>query len=125
VVSAGVTLASSTQNGTFIDCLGYTACMVLFNATTGAGTTANFTIDESPDGTTGIVAVAGATLAAPIIAAQTNAVYVGDINLKKRQRYLRADIVGTGTAGTATVTFLLFNASDMAVVQVNPVAFAV
>lgn len=121
VVSFDAVLANSTQNGAFVDTQGFRRAAIIFNTWTGAATTSNFTVSESPDGSTGIVTVAGATLASAIIASQTDAgTQVVDIDLSKRLRYLRVNAVGTGAAGNACATILLYEPLNAAVTQ--PVA---
>jgi hypothetical protein len=116
-LSFDAVLANSTQNGTGVDTLGYSRATVLFNAWTGSGTTVNFTVSDSPDNTTFTV-VTGATLASAIAASTADAgTQCVDIDLTKRQRYLRVNIVGTGTAGNACAIIACFNPANAAVTQ--------
>jgi hypothetical protein len=121
VVSFDNTLANSTQNGVFVDCLGFRRAAIIFNTWTGSATTSNFTVSESADGSTGVVTVAGATLGAAVVASTADAgTQIVDVDLSKRLRYLRVNSVGTGTAGNASATLLLYEADNGAVTQ--PVA---
>jgi hypothetical protein len=121
VMSFDAVLANSTQNGVFVDTLGFRRAAILVNAWTGASTTVNFTVSESPDGSTGIVTVAGATLGSAIVASTADGgTQVVDIDLSKRLRYLRVNVVGTGVAGNAAATVLLYEPLNASVTQ--PVA---
>jgi hypothetical protein len=123
-MSFDAVLTSATQNGAAVDCLGFSRATLLFNAWTGAATTVNFTVSESDTSGGSYTVVTGATLASAIVASTADAgTQCLDIDLTKRKRFLRINIVGTGTAGNASGVFALFNPMDAAVTQtVTPVA---
>jgi hypothetical protein len=113
-------LANSTQAGTGVDTQGYRRAMAYVNVFTGAATTANFTISDSPDNSVWTV-VTGATLAAAIVASTADTGgYLVNIDLAKRQRYLRVNIVGTGTAGNAVAGIILYEPMNAATTNVFP-----
>lgn len=113
--SYNAVLTAATVNGTSVDTQGYRRAAFVSDAATGAATTANFQLQESSDNVTW-TNVAGATLATAVPASTTQ-VNLVDIDLAKRQRYLRAQQIGTGTAGTSAGVFVLYNASNQAVTQ--------
>lgn len=117
VTSFNAVLANSTQNGTGVDTLGFRRAAILINGWTGAATTLNFQIQDSPDNTTW-TNVTGGTLGAAIAASTADTdPYKYNIDLAKRQRYLRVQIIGTGTAGNASAVVLLFEPEYAAVTQ--------
>jgi len=62
------------------------------------------------------VTVSGATLCTAI-AASTSAIVMVDVDLAKRQRYLRIQIIGTGTAGASAADFVAFEGNVLAPAQ--------
>jgi hypothetical protein len=100
-------LANSTQNGAGIDCLGYRRGAFLISATTGASTTFNYTVQDSADNSSWNTALSGVTLASAQAASTSNAAYVVDLDLSKLNRYVRLNVVGTGTAGQVGALLVL------------------
>lgn len=100
---------SGTQNGSTIDTvtqgLPRRACLLVFH-NPGAATTSNYQLQDSPDNSTW-TNVSGATLSTPV-AASTPTVTACEIDMAKRARYLRVQIIGTGTAGAAAATIVAF-----------------
>lgn len=112
-------LANSTQNSSSVDTQGFRRAAVLAHIFTGAATTANFIVQDSPDNS-GWTSVTGGTLGTAIIASTADAApYVIDIDLAKRQRYIRVQVVGTGAAGNAAVDAILFEPLNAGVTNVN------
>ena len=98
--------ANSTQNGSSFDTLQYRRAGFVFSYVTGAATTANFQVQDSPDNSVW-TNVTGATLVTPIAAGTASSEQTVNIDLAKRQRYIRAQLICTGTNGQCTGTFLL------------------
>lgn len=112
-------LANSTQNGTGVDTQGYRRAGVIVHVFTGGATTANFNIQDSPDNSTWTT-VTGGTLGTAIVASTADAApYVIDVDLAKRQRYLRVQIIGTGTAGNAAADVVLYEPLNAGVTNTN------
>lgn len=107
-------MTNATVNGSSVDTQGYTRALVVFVGAPGAVTTAAATLQDSPDNVT-FTSVAGATLAT--IAASTTHIQTMSVDLGKRNRYLRLQVVGTGTAGAMAGIIALFNPRYMAVSQ--------
>lgn len=121
VLSFDAVLASSTQNGAGVDTLGYRRAEAVISIWTGASTTANFQLQDSPDNSTWTT-VTGGTLASAIVASTADAgPYLIDIDLAKRQRYLRINAIGTGTAGNVCANIFLYEPENAAVTQTNTV----
>lgn len=97
---------AGTQNGASVDTLGYRRGQVAVTINTGAGTTINFQVQDSPDGITW-TNVSGATLGTPVAASTAEATYLVDVDFAKRQRYVRVQLIGTGTAGFMVANVLL------------------
>lgn len=121
---AGAITAAAT-NGASADCLGYdTAKAVVYAAPSGAGTTSDFKLQESADNSSWSDVTGGAFT--QITTAGGAKLYVMDVNLGKRQRYLR--LVHTGAGASAAGTFYglleLYNARYKPVAQANA-AFSV
>jgi len=88
--------AASANASSGVDCRGFRQALVIVNA--GAmvsGGTLDVTIQESSDdgSSDAYVAVTGATFT-QITAANDNALYIGRVDLTKRERYIR--VLGTG-----------------------------
>jgi hypothetical protein len=115
-------LANSTQAGTGVDTQGYRRAALYAHLFTGAATTAQITISDSPDNSTWTIVTGGTdpAVAVPASTADTGP-YLVNIDLAKRQRYLRVNVIGTGTAGNAAVGFLLFEPLNAGVTNVNTV----
>ncbi len=107
--------ATATGNGTSIDTLGYTRALVLVVGTTASSSTLAAQVQDSPDNST-FTNVTNAT--ASIAASQTNADYCINVNLDKRNRYLRVPLTITGTT-TGDVVVVLFNGRYKAPTQDN------
>lgn len=90
-------LAASANNGTGVDCKGFGEALivVMAGATTGSGSHA-FKVQESSDDASAdaYADITDATFTA-ITTANDNAVYVGRLNLRNRERYIR--VVDTGS----------------------------
>lgn len=114
-------ITNATQNGTGIDTQGYRRAAVYAHLFTGASTTLQVTLSDSPDNSTWTV-VTGSTNPAVAIVASTadTGPYLFNIDLAKRQRYVRVNVVGTGTAGNAAVGILLYEPLNSAVTNTFP-----
>lgn len=113
-------LTNATQNGTGVDTRGYRRAALIVDAYTGVATTFNFILQDSPDNATWTT-VTGGTLGAAVVASTVDYVQVVDIDLAKRQRYVRAQIVGTGAAGNASADMLLYGPFNAGVVNINAI----
>lgn len=118
-------ITAATTNGASTDCLGYeNAKAIVYSAPSGAGTTSDFKIQESADASSWSDVTGGAFT--QITTAGGAKLFVMDIKLNNRQRYLR--IVHTGAGASAAGTFYgvmeLFNARTRPVPQANA-AFSV
>lgn len=123
--SFNVAITAATVNGASVDCLGFTrALAVLDTAPSGGGTTSQMKVQESANGSSGWADVANAITAA--VATGSSGIYLIDLNLAKRLRFLRLVHIGAGgsAAGQAVGDLYLFNfeykapTQDQAVVQV-------
>lgn len=119
-------LTNATQNGVAVDTRGYRGAALIFDAVTGAATTAQVKVQESADGSTNWTDITGAVV--PTVAqvaslpasGDSGVPYVIDIAVTNpRKRYLRACVIGTGAAGQAVAEFVLYNAFNMGVSQDN------
>lgn len=113
-------LTAATQNGTSVDTQGFRRAAVVLDMYTGAATTVNFQLQDSPDNATW-TNVTGGTLGAAIVASTTEFNQIVDVDLAKRQRYLRVQIIGTGTAGNASAQVLLYEAWNAPPTETNAV----
>lgn len=111
-------ITAASTNGSSVDTLGYEKGEAVFTATpTGAGTTADCKLQDSPDNSV----FTDVTNAA--FTQQTTAIgqkiQVLDINLKARQRYIRLVFTGAGgsAAGQACGNIHLFNPRYSVVTQ--------
>jgi hypothetical protein len=115
-------LTNATQNGTGVDTRGFRRAALYAHLFTGTATTAQITISDSPDNSTFTVVTGGTDPAVAIVASTADAdPYLVNIDLAKRQRYIRVNVVGTGTAGNAAVGFLLYEPLMAAVSNTNTV----
>lgn len=114
-------LANSTQNGAGVDTQGFRRAAVVVDLFTGAATTANFNVQDSPDNSTWTT-VTGGTLGTAVVASTTDYVQVIDLDLAKRQRYVRVQVIGTGTAGNAVADVVLYEALNAAVANTNVIS---
>jgi hypothetical protein len=120
-------ITAAVENGAAVYVYGYTRAMVIFRSDpTGAGTTSDCKVQESPDGSTGWVDIPGAAFA-QVTPTGTETLQVADINLERRLPYLRLVQTGAGysASGWATGEILLFNAESYPVTQLFAVGFAV
>lgn len=126
ILGVAALITAATNNGTGIDCLGFeNAKVVAYSAPTGAGTTSDIKVQDSADNSTfADVASAAFTQLTTVGGAK---LYVGDVKLSKRARYIR--IVHTGAGGSAAgfvaVTVELYNARIKPVAQTNAAVFSV
>ena len=104
-------VSTASANGTAVDTLGYNDGMLIVTAgvidTASGNETYAYSVEESDDGSTGWVAVSGAT--GSITASSTTAlIRVKELNLA-RKRYLRAVLTAGGTTPSIaqTAIFLL------------------
>lgn len=99
VKSGGISaITAASNNGTGIDCRGYTrAAIVWYSLPSGTGTTSDCKLQESTDNSTW-GDVSGAAFAQATTANSTR-IQVMEVDLSKRSRYLR--IVHTGAGGSA------------------------
>lgn len=121
---AGAITAAAT-NGAAVDCQGYlNAKAVVYAAPSGAGTTSDFKLQESSDASSWSDVPGGAF--SQITTAGGAKLFVMDVGLHKRLRYLR--LVHTGAGASAAGTFYglveLYNARTRPVAQANA-AFSV
>lgn len=120
-------LSTGANNGTGVDCQGFEEALVVVEAgaVTSGGSHAFKVQESSDDGVADTYAdVSGATFTA-ITTANDNAVYVGRVNLKGRERYLRVVDTGTTQAMLGSALFVLLAAKQLPVSQTNTVAFTV
>ena len=118
--SLSTAITAATNNGTGVDCLGYEkAKLIFYSAPSGTGTTSDAKLQESSDNSS-FSDVTSATFT-QVTTAGGAKLYVMDINLSKRSRYLRISHTGAGgsAAGTVYAVFELYNARNMAVTQDN------
>lgn len=118
-------ITAAVTNGAATDCLGYEeAKAVVYAAPSGAGTTSDFKLQESSDASAWSDVSGGAFT--QITTAGGAKLYVMNVNLNKRLRYLR--IVHTGAGASAAGTFYglieLYNARTNPTPQANA-AFSV
>jgi hypothetical protein len=126
VLGVAAAITAATNNGTGIDCLGFeNAKIVLYSAPSGAGTTSDVKVQDSADNST----FADVTSAAftQVTTAGGAKLYVGDIKLSKRARYIRVVHTGAGgsAAGFVVATVELYSGRIKPVSQTNTVAFSV
>ena len=127
VLHTPVAQTAATVNGTGIDCKGYDeALIVLALGTIPSNGTVDVKIQESGDnGVADTFAdVTGAVFAQKV--AGTGALtYVGRINLRERQRYLRSVVVVANQTVPLAAMAILSQARVNPVAQVNAVGFNV
>lgn len=112
--SFSVAITAAVTNGTGVDCRGFRNAMaVYYAAPSGSGTTSDCKVQESSDngGGDAFADVASATFAQNTTAGGAK-LQVMNINIAKRERYLRLVHTGAGAsaAGQAYGLLLLFNA---------------
>lgn len=96
------TYTASPTDEAFVDCRGYSECLVVLATGTFTGSaTMDVVVHESAASNgSGSTAITGATFAQVATGATDDTVYVGRINLQDRLRYLGtvATVAGTGNA---------------------------
>ena len=120
IFSFCVAITAAATNGASADCLGFeNALLTFYAAPSGAGTTADCKLQESSNNADW-TDVAGAVFT-QVTTAGGAKLYVMDINLSKRQRYLRPVFTGAGgsAAGQAYGEITLLNARNVPVSQAN------
>ena len=107
---AADSLAVGTDNSTGVDCRGFRRALVIVNAGTatsgsaGSGSLAVTVQESSDDGSSdAYAAITGAAFAA-ITTANDEAIYIGSIDLTKRERYIRCSHVMTVGAASIEVS---------------------
>jgi hypothetical protein len=117
--------SAASTNGTGVDTLGFTECLVVFNA--GLATTSaelDIHIEESADNSS-FTDITDAEFG-QVTAANDNTTYQGRIDLIGRKRYLRAVAATDGSnAAAGSVDFVLLGASSLPVSPANTEAFNV
>lgn len=117
-------ITAASTNGTGIDCQGYErALAILDSAPSGAGTTSDCKVQDSPDNST-FTDVTNANFA-QVTTAGGQKLETMDIDLRKRARYLRLVHTGAGgsAAGQAAGVIILFNPRNAPPTQdVTPVS---
>ena len=119
--SFSVAITAAATNGTGVSCRGFRHGMAVFYAApSGSGTTSDCKVQESSDdaATDPYADVTSATFAQATTAGGAK-IQAMNINLAKRERWLRLVHTGAGgsAAGQAYGLFLLFNAFFMEVSQ--------
>lgn len=111
--SFSVAITAATTNGTGIDTRGYEKALAIFrSAPSGTGTTSDCKVQESSDdGSSDSYADVTSAAFAQVTTAGGAKIQVMNINLSKRERYLRLVHTGAGgsAAGQAYGLILLFN----------------
>lgn len=106
-----LTITAAAVNGSAVDCKGYTRAMAIFTSTpSGAGTTSDCKLQEDDNsGFTSAADVSGGTFA-QVTTAGGHSLQVMNIDLEKRERYLRLVHTGVGAsaAGAAAGVIVLF-----------------
>lgn len=127
---------TASANGAGIDCRGYERALVILHVGAHDRVTGDETLDVkiqsssdngSADAFADVSGAAFAQIAGQSIDATKGNVYVGNINLAGRERYLRAVGTAAGTTPSTaySVIFLLFNPRNAAVAQDATVAFSI
>src|SRR5262245_6280085 len=105
-------ITAASNNGTSIDCRGFERALAIFNsAPSGSGTTSDCKLQDGAQSNGSDAAdVSGATFA-QVTTAGGQKIETMDIDLRKRNRYLRLVHTGAGgsAAGQATGIIILFN----------------
>jgi hypothetical protein len=119
----------NTTPTTGVDCLGYEECLIILTSGTYSGDEAAvWKVQESSNATgsgDSFADVTGAAFAS-VSTANDEAIQVGRILLRPRERYLRVVSTTTGTgASTDSVVFILSRAKDTKAQNTVTFAFAV
>lgn len=104
-----VAITAATVNGTGIDTTGYDRALAIFDsAPSGAGTTSDCKVQESSDNGSGdaFADVTGATFA-QITTAGGQKIETMDIDLSKRERWLRLVHAGAGASAAGQACGIL------------------
>ncbi len=106
-------IGTGTLNGLAVDTLGYDEAIVVLDAGAASTGSLDAKVQESADGSTGWVDIAGAAFA-QVTSANHNAIYVGTIRRGgSRLRYLRGVAVVATAAVLAAVEIHLGKAAAM------------
>ena len=125
VLHTPVAQTATTVDGTGIDCRGYDeALIVLALGTIPSNGTVDVHIEESDALGSGYADITGAVFAQKV-AASGALTYVGRINLRGRERYLRSVVVVANQTVPLGVLAILSQAKVNPVTQVNAVGFNV
>lgn len=129
VFAVSVAITAAVTNGTTTDTLGFEDALVtVYAAPSGTGTTADFKLQESANGSSGWVDITGSNFT-QITTAGGAKTYVGNVKCGggTRQRYIRVIFTGGGgsAAGQAAAFIHLMNARRKPVTQSNTVIFSV
>ena len=116
-----VPITAASNNGAGIDCLGYRrACAIFHSKPTGTGTTSDCKLQESSDdGSSDAYADVTSATFTQVTTAGGEKCAVMEIDLAKRERYLRLVHTGAGgsAAGAAAGHILLFRGGQTAPTQ--------
>lgn len=104
----------TTGNSASVDCLGYQRALFINLGTTGVSSTLDALVQEASDNAT--FANVASSNAAEIVQSTTNGISIIDVDLTKRQRYLRIAHTDVGTVNGG-ILVLLFNADYGPVAQ--------
>lgn len=123
--SINTAITAAANNGTGIDCAGFDRALVIFDsAPSGAGTTSDCKLQESSDnGSTDAYADVTSATFAQVTTAGGAKVQVMDVDLTKRERYIRPVHTGAGAsaAGQAFVCVVLMRGRHLPPTQDNTV----
>lgn len=109
VLTKCLQLATATGDGVSIDCLGYERAEITVVTTTASASTGDAKVQESSDdGSTDTYADVANAAIVQVAASQTRKVSIINVNLSKRERYLRVPVTIAGTT-TMCVIAKLFN----------------
>lgn len=117
-------ITAASNNGTGVDARGYSRATLLFySAPSGTGTTSDCKLQDSTDNSS-FSDVTSGTFAQVTTAGGTK-LQIMEVDLSKRQRYIRAVHTGAGgsAAGQAMVVVMLHRGESMAPAQDNTVVY--
>lgn len=117
---------TSSTNGTGVDTRGFEEALVILHAGTWTDGTHTVKVQESTDNST-FSDVSGAAFTAVSSAATDDDVWVGRLNLRNRDRYIRlVNTVASATTGAVLgAEVILCGARTVPVTQANTVAFSI
>lgn len=120
-----VPVTAAANNGAGVDCLGYRrAVAICYGKPTGSGTTSDFKVQESSDdGAVDTYADVTSATTTQLTTVGGEKLYLIEVNLSKRERYLRVVHTGAGgsAAGAASAIIALFRGAQTAPSQDNTV----